>query len=246
MNRFIIFSAGRNCEKFIPQNLNSVKTQTFENYVHVIVDDKSDDGTRFYWDKFVPNEKMKLYRNVERIGKTANMVKYVAMHIRDDDDIIVELDLDDAFYHPNVLSKLDEIYQDGNIWCTHSRYFQDDRNQAFGSKYSENVMIDRLFKSSKWQFRHLRTYKAFLWNNLAEEDLKNDRGVFFPSAADMAISYPILEMAGGRQHHIRFIDDIQVLYHHSNINTDDKLDRPLQRQCCEEIRKRPIKDVIQQ
>lgn len=243
-NNFIIFSAGRNCASYLTKHFENVKSQTYKNYIHVVVDDYSDDETKFFWKTFVPDERTKLHLNKNRIGKTANMAKYISMHIRDDEDIIVELDLDDTLYTPTVLSKLNEVYSDPNVWCTHSKYYQSDTKKVCGNRFSENVMIDALFRTSKWHFRHLRTYKAFLWNNILEEDLKDKSGKFFPSAADMAVSYPILEMASGRNHHIRFIDEIQVQYNHDNINCDDKLDRTLQKRCCDEIRSKQKKEIL--
>jgi hypothetical protein len=56
---------------------------------------------------------------------------------------------------------------------------------------------------------HLRSFKVSLYNQIKEEDLKDQFGSWFTSTYDEVILLPILEMACGR---IAFVDEYFYLY----------------------------------
>jgi len=62
--RFIIFTAGFNSEKWVKKNINSVKNQNYSNYVHIIVDDATTDGTNKLIKAYKHN-RLVVYRNLE-------------------------------------------------------------------------------------------------------------------------------------------------------------------------------------
>ena len=65
-----------------------------------------------------------------------------------------------------------------------------------------------------WVTSHLRTFKRGLWRFIKDEDMKDTTGKYYSMAWDMAIMYPLLEMAGLQK--IKFIDRIMYVYNDVN------------------------------
>jgi glycosyltransferase involved in cell wall biosynthesis len=209
MNRFIIFSAGWNSENWIEKHINSIKNQTYKNYIHVVVDDFSDDNTQNIL-KELSYENLCVHRNERNIRWVHNAITYLDNYITNDEDIIVLVDLDDWLYHNNVLKQLNEIYESENVWLTYGTFI--DSTQG---SYTQEELKERNFRSIKWKFGHLRTFKAFLWNNINKEDLKYN-GDWPPYTYDKAIGFPLLEMCPSNK--IRYIPEINYYYNRNNNN----------------------------
>jgi hypothetical protein len=71
----------------------------------------------------------------------------------------------------------------------------------------------------------MRTWRAFLWRNIKQEDLKDENGIYWKVTGDLAFMFPMLEMAG--EEHYRFIDDIIYVYNEQNPINDHKVDLTL-------------------
>ena len=116
------------------------------------------------------------------------------------EDIIVEIDGDDWLLHPFVLQYLNEIYQDENIWMTYGQYVHYPSGEV-GGHYSlhlqDNVDMLNSYRANVFPYSHLKTYKAFLLDNITDEDLTDvNTGAYFNAAADFALCMPLVEMAG--------------------------------------------------
>ena len=86
-------------------------------------------------------------------------------------------------------------------------------------------------KSGHWVTSHLRTFRKSLWDQIDQEDLK-DNGEFYKVAWDMAFMYPMIEMAAER---VKFIDKILYMYNDLNPNCDGTLNPQLQVETGEKI-----------
>lgn len=60
-----------------------------------------------------------------------------------------------------------------------------------------------------WGGSHLKTFKAGLFHQLSIDDLQ-DRGRWLTRAIDMAVMFPLREMAGDE--HCRFVEDVIYVY----------------------------------
>ena len=69
------------------------------------------------------------------------------------------------------------------------------------------------FRKYNFVTSHLRTFYAKLFQNIKKDDLRY-KGAFYRGGWDLAILFPMLEMAS--RGHIRFIKDI--LYHYNCTN----------------------------
>ncbi len=71
-----------------------------------------------YYKKFT--DRCTVIKNTKRVGALLNL--YRAVHSCDDCEIIVTLDGDDWFKHPDVLQVVNTAYSDPNVWLTYGQY----------------------------------------------------------------------------------------------------------------------------
>ncbi len=204
-NRFVILSTVYNKGKWVEFNVNSVKQQSFQNYLAVYGYDKSTDNTLDHLtqatkddDRFMihhnpdPGCFLKCFMGTYNYLKQNNLIT--------PDDIIVEIDGDDWLLHPFVLQYLDEIYQNDNIWMTYGQYIQYPSGEVGGHFNLElNSIVDQAnaYRMYEFPYSHLKTYKAFLVDNLSENDLIDPAtNQYFNAAADFALCMPLVEQAG--------------------------------------------------
>jgi glycosyltransferase involved in cell wall biosynthesis len=93
-------------------------SQDYNNFEVVVVDDCSDDNT---WD-LIQGFDVICWRNKERIGSgLGNIVWGIILSFADKDDIIVTVDGDDYLANNQVLSYLNEVYQE-DVWLTYGSF----------------------------------------------------------------------------------------------------------------------------
>lgn len=214
--RFIVFTAGFNSEKWVKKNIESVRKQNYSNYIHVIVDDATNDNTAKLLQKY-RHDKLKIYRNKNNKRWIYNAVNYLGDNIKSKEDVIVTVDLDDWLAHKNVLSNLNKIYIEEKVWMTYGSFSYIKYEGITPSNfkgYKEEDIIKRNFREIDWAFWHLRTFKAFLWNAINKDDLKGPDGNWAPYTYDKAICFPMMEMC--QPNKIKYIKDIMYIYNKMN------------------------------
>lgn len=231
---FVIVVPSYNNSKWYKQNLDSILFQNYNNYKIIYIDDCSNDNTGVLVQNYIKYknklEKVTFIKNDQRRGACAN--RYNAIHLCNDTDIIVLVDGDDWLADKNVLSFLNTIYSDNNIWATYGQFYYLSTNNLSNVKdFPKNVE----FRKYKWNFKHLRTFYAGLYKKIKLQDLLY-QGKFFQVTSDLAESFPILEMARG---HIKCIDKGLYVYNDKNINNDFKTNFANQIACEKIIRSRP-------
>jgi glycosyltransferase involved in cell wall biosynthesis len=251
LNSFSIVIPVYNSEKWISRCIDSVLSQNYKNYELIIIDDHSTDMT---WD-IIKKYKVNALRNKKRIGSAlANIVKGIK---NTKNDIIITVDGDDSLANTEVLSYLNEVYQE-DIWLTYGQY------RPLSGKYkppcsllskirtpilvgtteeignlmtvSENTRTYR--RSGYWVTSHLRTFKRWLWDRIDDKDLREENGEYFKIAGDLAYMYPLIEMAG--ESHARFIEKILYIYNDLNPNGDGTVNPELQIKTGEYIQSKKI------
>jgi len=239
-NKFRIIIPAYNCENWIKRCFWSVVNQNFinneygGNYKAVFIDDCSTDNTFKIVEETIRNSgehklNFRFFQRNQNVGALENIVYGINSICFNDDDIIVLLDGDDALFANGVISYLDEVYQDPNILLTHGQY-QSESNGRIGNNKPLNVSTKeyRGVKSEPlyWCTSHLRTFKYKLWKRIQDVDLRGPDGKYFAMAWDMAIMYPLIEMAGNNR--IKFIEKIMYLYNDTNPLNDFKKNLKLQ------------------
>ena len=140
--------------------------------------------------------------------------------------MVVNLDGDDEFIGVNVLKVFNAGYQQKKAGVLYSNFywFEQGRRITYGftSEYTENEKKDAKYRKAPQRFSHLRSYRTELFRQVPAKDFQDDQGKFFTIAYDMAIYFPVMELACGR---VSKISGFHYLY---NVNTglnDYQVDR---------------------
>lgn len=242
--RFIIFSCGYNCGEYVYNNLTTIINQNYDNFAHIIVDDASTDSTPTELKKN-KNRKTTIYTNDKNQKWIPNALQYLDKHIESDEDVIITIDLDDWLAHTNVLSDLNDVYQQQTTWMTYSdfQYLRSGKLSNWIPRIDRDWILARnSFREEIWGYTHLRTMKAFLWNNIDKNDLKDKNGDYFKYTYDQAIFLPALEMS--RKNHIRYIPDVQYIYNDVNPGQVEKIHGKEQRDNAKYIRSKKKYEML--
>lgn len=133
------------------------------------------------------------------------------------DTIVVWLDADDWLAHSNALARVAEAYEDPNVWLTFGQFeMWPQRNPGWASPYSLATVLSNDFRNDVWRATHLKTFRAGLFHQIGMCDLLVENGPVLDwrtRAVDMAIMFPLLEMAGARH---AFIPDVLCVYNVAN------------------------------
>jgi glycosyltransferase involved in cell wall biosynthesis len=228
------------------RNLASVYGQNYQNYSVIYVDDASPDGTgdlvQSYIKKMHQEDRTTLIKNSKNQGAMANL--YHAIHSCSPDSIIVTLDGDDWFAKDSVLELINKIYNKYDVLLTYGSYQHYPYQGIAGAhcrQVPHHIFVNRAYRTMHlFMLSHQRTFKAHLFQAIAQEDLMYE-GVFFDTLSDVAMMYPMAEMAGSR---IMHVPDMLYVYNLATPLNDHKLRRKRQTLCSKVIKQRPVYAVL--
>lgn len=228
-NHFSIIITAFNCENYIQRCLNSAINQDYPNFNIHVTDAASTDNTvniiKYYLRTLDPRtlRTVLLTECKQRTYQLENIVNSV--YICHPNSVCVSLDADDQLAHNNVLTMLNEVYQDLNIWMTYGSFKEENGNYfpSFWKAYPESVIKTNSFRQYyPWQASHLRTWRRQLFTQINLKDFKNKNGEYPKTAGDLYFMFPMLEMSGV---HSKFIPDILYIYNTDTPFNDAKLVR---------------------
>ncbi len=240
-----------NNSKTFKKTLDSVFNQHYSNYRVIYIDDASTDGTGTLVHDYIKlnslQHKTTLIHNNTRQRKLKNI--YNAIHSCHDWEIVVQIDGDDWLAHNGVFALINKLYTEHDIWLTYGQYRNIPKEEALrwhmpeigrAEPVPQSVVKTRSFRSWKWVYMHLRTFYAWLFKQIQLKDLLTEnvmgfKGKFYPASNDLAIMYPMVEMAA--DHFLCVTEPIYM----RNIATPIigfKVDKSLQQQGAKEILKK--------
>jgi len=210
-----------NAEDWIQNTLRSIADQEYSNFQCIVVDDISTDST---WEKiqsFNLDSRFVAIKNTEKKYALRNINDSIELSGPAPSDVVVLLDGDDWFPSNYVLSRLNEYYNNTEIWMTYGSFvrYPDGHIGQESSEYPKDIIQKNSFRSDTWRASHLKTFRNFLWQNIKKEDLKDEDGNFFETAYDQAIMLPLLEMSGD---HSKYLEDVLCVYNVGNPNAVNK------------------------
>jgi glycosyltransferase involved in cell wall biosynthesis len=227
---------------YFQENLKSVLNQNYNNFHIIYVDDASPDLTGNLVEEFIKANKLEnkitLIKNTYNRKALANI--YKAIHMCNPEDIIMELDGDDALSNPNILKETNALFSTYDIWFAYAQYRNLPEDKAIAYKLPlfgiarpvPQKQIDERKYRGTWLWSGLRIFYAWLAQQIKLEDLllPNDpyKGKFFPTSKDAAIVYPILEMAGDK---FMFVPDVWLSRNVDTPINDFKIANKLQKHC---------------
>ena len=208
-----------NCEDYIEQCIGSLMSQRHKEFKCYITDDLSTDKSVKKVEDLIKNDdRFILIKNKEKMYQPGNYDQIIRGEYGiDDNDIIVEVDGDDWLPDSKVLNRISDVYSDNNIWIANGSFKYSDGRKGFAAPPRN---IDNI-RNETFTASHLRTWRAFLWRNITEQDLKTENGLYWSVAGDLAFMFPMLEMAG--EEHYKFMFEINYVYNGENPLNDHKV-----------------------
>ena len=214
----------RNAGPWIQKCLDSVASQQYEgDWTCAVIDDASTDDT---WDKIEsyissldPRVASKFLKkkNLSRVGILRNFIEGYKMQSseKEPDAVLINLDGDDWLYSPVVFQIIDYVYKVTSCWVTWGSYIDWPSGEIgkFSKQIDPAIHLSGNYRKSQWSTSHLRTYKSHLWSRIKDEDFKDNNGEYFKASCDLAIMFPIIEMARERSY---FIPNILLCYNRTN------------------------------
>ena len=224
-----------NCENYIKKCLDSILKQSYKNYQVHIVDDCSSDNSYEIAATICSNkENFRIIKNSRRMGALNNIYNSFSTLIEEPTKTIdLIIDGDDYLYSSDVLNFLKEKYTQSNCLITYGSHLSSKGIQ--GKKYPNFIRKYNLYRNYFWYASHLRTFRHDLWLSINKKDLLDKNGHYFSVAWDLAIMFPMLEMAGNRQ---EFIKDVLYVYNDENPICDHKIRRKEQILAAQIIRRK--------
>ncbi len=204
-----------------------------------VIDDASTlPGQREIIELFCKRNVWKKIFNSTNLGSLNSIINGIAELKCCDDDVIVIVDGDDWLYDSNALEKVAKVYSQEPIFLTYGNY------ETFPFSFEGNpielapeIIENKKYRNYPFFFTHLKTFKFYLWRHIKDEDLRDREGNYFRAGGDVAIMWPMLEMAGNR---FRPISEIIYVYNISNPLNDFKLVPDEVDDVSKELQKRPV------
>jgi glycosyltransferase involved in cell wall biosynthesis len=221
MNNFFSITINTyNHEDWIENCLLSCLNQDYENFEVIVIDDISTDRTFEICQK-LQREFPDRLKTIQNEGKIFSQVRNILelTRISREGSIVISADGDDCLKHNQVLSKLNSVYNSGEVWMTYGRYEEYPYNDVSASYYAypQEVVTGNSFREYRWMASHLRSYRRDLFLKIQEDDFKLPNGEWLDVTGDQAFMLPMLEMSAERS---RFIPDILYVYNVANPTRD--------------------------
>ena len=233
--RFNIIIPVFNAEKYIEKCLTSIIKQSYKNYQVKVIDDCSTDNSyELALEICNSYENFDISKNPRRLGALNNINKLLSLNVETPSKTIdILIDGDDYLYSGDVLDILYEKYINTNCLITYGSHLSSKGIQ--GKKYPRLIRNLNLYRKYFWYASHLKTFRHDLWLSINKSDLLTHNGNYFSVASDLAIMFPMLEMAGDRQ---EFIKEVLYVYNDKNPISDHNIRRKEQILAAKEIREK--------
>ncbi len=227
-----------NNEQWCIKNLEALVQQTYPHWHATIIVDCATDRTAELLTEYIINNNLQdqvtLIINTERCGALANI--YYAAKACPPHKVICLYDGDDFLADDEVLAYYADLYDTHDIWVTYGQFqLWPSGVHGWCSPYSQYVIKNNLFRQVQDIPSHFRTFYAWLFHKIDKGDLLY-HGDFYKMTWDMAIMFPLMEMAAERHY---FVSRITYLYNESNPLNDHKVDKKLQQKLGKIIRSKP-------
>ena len=216
----VILTGFYNAEEYIERSIASIMGQSFKDFTCYITHDLSTDKSVSLVKEMIKDDNrfILIDDNEKKLYQAGNFDKVIRNNPNiSDDEILIEVDGDDWLPHANVFSKINEIYSDPNVWITNGSFRYSNGQLGFSTKQS----ITKTLRKEPMTCSHIRTWRAFLWRAIKEEDLKDENGNYWQWSGDLCFMFPMLEMA--TDEHYVFLDDILYTYNEVNPINEHKV-----------------------
>jgi len=232
----IILTGFYNAEKYIIRCLDSIIKQSYKEFVCYITHDMSTDNSVSLVKEFIKNDpRFILIDNYDKkLYQTGNFDKSIRNNSEvKDKDVCIEVDGDDYLPDSKVFQRIHDVYLDDNVWIANGSFTYSNGAPGF-AKRQEN--FDNL-REGRFTASHIRTWRAFLWRAIKEEDLRDENGDYWQWSGDVCFMFPMLEMAG--ENHYKFMESVNYIYNGNNPINEHKVNMFMVNEHAAKIRSKP-------
>lgn len=232
-----IVSPTYNAVDWIKHHLQTVKNQTYKKFEHVVVDDRSTDGTSDILESWAGQ--ITYFKNDVRMGPAYSHWRAID-YLKSRCDIVIHLDGDDWLLHNRVFEVIVNVYNDPKVMVTYGGYIPTDLKFPLvynGASYPPREAIVK-----GWTYSHLRTFRSLFLNCLDEIDLQDESNKWLTAAADVAIMCPVIELAG--LDHVKRIELPLCQYNRFSDLNEDKIKLNEQMRCATSVANKPVRQRL--
>lgn len=217
--RIVVISPYRNADDYIIEHCLSVDQQEYKNYIHVVIDDCSDNII-----ELPPNPKRLVLRNEERKGCIQNQLMVFNRFVQDD-DIVILLDGDDFLVSNNtIFHYYNDLFSKGIKFTYGSCWSLADEIPLIAQEYPEEVKANKRYRKHhfawKIPYTHLRTFSGDLVQSLNENIFMKDNQ-FMMSGMDNPLFYELIEKCNPDE--IKAVKEVVCYYNDVNPLNDYKV-----------------------
>lgn len=217
---------GGPAENYIERCLESIHIQEYTNWTAQVILDPVGDNTYNRALRF-QTDQLRVKLNETRKYNVVNFLEASSLLNPEDDDVLVMIDADDWLAGPNTLDIVNKYYsQVPELLVSHGSWVPYPRPNATNNVPYSMEDYQGNIRKLWWRASHLRTCRYKIWKHIDPQDLKDQTGNFFKITGDLALMYPMLEMAGFLR--VRFIPEILYVYNQETPFSDDKHSSQLQ------------------
>jgi glycosyltransferase involved in cell wall biosynthesis len=244
--RFIIIIPFYNARNYLLECLDSLLMQTHTNWLAICTDDGSDDGSS---DQIPDDQRIRKIINKVHRTTLENISRAIINHKGEfkNDDIICILDGDDKLLNEDALKTVADLYlQHWHCLMTYGNLVASSGIPIKCNSYTQDE-FDQLRKMG-FRIKPLRTFKWILYKEFMRQDpdlsaYKDERGIFYKSAQDVAMFVPLAEIAG---YHSIEINQKPIYWYRRHERNDDVLNTAEQAEAVHQImEKKPFKMVFE-
>ena len=210
-----------NAEDYIERCIGSIMGQNFTDFKCYITHDLSTDNSVTLIKEMIKDDDrfILIDDNDKKLYQAGNFDKVIRNNPNiSDNEVLIEVDGDDWLPDGNVFKRINELYSDENVWIANGSFKYSNGNQGFSSKQEINDGL----RGGRFTASHIRTWRAFLWRAIKEEDLRDENGNYWQWSGDLCFMFPMLEMA--TEEHYRFMPEINYVYNAENPINEHKVD----------------------
>lgn len=221
----IIVSPFYNAGESLKKCIDSLKMQTHNDFRAYFIDDMSTDNSKeIFYENTKDDQRFNLIVNTEKKFALKNIYDCLSNLSLDNEDIIIQLDGDDWLPNETTLELVNNTYVKEGCWLTYGSYIDLTPNvRGACCQRVPDIIIDRnAIREYGWVTSHLKTFKYGLYNKIRVESFLDMNNNWFTTTHDLALMFPMIEMAGYRS---RFIEEITYIYNDSNELNDHKVFR---------------------
>jgi len=226
-----IISPFYNCANYIARCINSVASQDYNNYLHILIDDASTDNTFEVINATLADlpmdvrNKFLVISNSENVGAVKNQIQNIRAMIADD-TIVMLLDGDDSLINDNnILAYYNNIYNGSTEFTYGSCWSMVDNIPLISQPYPEDVKKRKSYRNHHFNwilpYTHLRTFKKSLLNNIDDSAFKDAQGQWYKAGGDGSVFYALIEAADPSK--VKCLQDIVYNYNDASPLNDYKV-----------------------